>query len=190
MSDNGAWEALASEGVSILQDHDRNRWRLGEIAQLVERGYGKSSLRSFANDINIRPPTLYEYHRVTAFYSPDDRERFPLLTWSHYRAAMKMDYDAAINALEHASDADMRIDDFTDYVRMLCEEAPKPRVLATITGYVVSIDPTNGTVTLGVDIEDWSALLDEVPIRLQVLDRAPELMSWVAERPQVIRRVS
>jgi hypothetical protein len=174
MADEGVWEALASEGLSILQDHDRNRWRLGEIAQLVERGYGKSALRNFANDINIRPPTLYEYHRVTAFYSPDDRDTFPMLTWSHYRAAMKMDYDAAIDALTHASDIDMRIGDFTDYVRMLCEEAPKPRVLATITGYVIEHHPVDGTITLSVECNDWSVLLDEAPVRLQVLDHVPE----------------
>jgi len=99
------WSALVSAGIQVVEAHDRNRWVLGDIARKVCRKYGQKSLATYAGEVNVRSSTMYEYHACAAYYSIEDRATFPSLSWSHYRAAMKLkDYDLALNWLGKAAD--------------------------------------------------------------------------------------
>lgn len=83
------WQDLVDAAQAIMEAHDRDRWVLGDLAARVERRYGESSLKAYADAIACRSSTLYDYHRVSLFYEPEHREQFPALTWSHYREAMR-----------------------------------------------------------------------------------------------------
>ena len=99
------WSALVSAGIQIVEAHDRNRWVLGDLARRVAREYGQKSLATYAGEVNVRSSTMYEYHACATFYPLFARATFPSLSWSHYRAAMKLkDYDLALEWLSKAAD--------------------------------------------------------------------------------------
>jgi hypothetical protein len=84
------WETLVSAGIMAVERMDGFRWLLGDLALVVERVYGKSSLKRFAADIRLpRHRTLYDYQAVAAFYPNSARAEFQSLTWSHYRAVQR-----------------------------------------------------------------------------------------------------
>ena len=106
------WEDLAGAARTVAEAHDRNRWVLGDIGQKVVRRYGEQSLKQFAADVKkVRPSTMYDYTRTSGFYPEDTRDKFPALSWSHYREAMRLkDLDDALAVLTSAQDADMTVD--------------------------------------------------------------------------------
>lgn len=175
MSDEGAWEQLTALGRELIAEHDRRRWDLGALALQVASVYGQASLRNYAADINCRASTLYEYRRVREMFSDDERDSLPLLTWSHFRAALKLEHDAAIEALQRANDNDMRADEFRDYVRILCNEEPPARALFVAEGYVVGYDGDANTVTVSVDVlaalGDWREAQEmQWPVKIHVYE--------------------
>lgn len=106
-----SWTSLVSAGIQIVEAHDRNRWALGDLGLKVERNYGEESLGKYANEILIRPKTMYDYASVSGFYSDDYRAMFPSLSWSHYRVAMgATDLEDAIEWLVRAADEGLNVD--------------------------------------------------------------------------------
>lgn len=109
------WESLTSAGIDIRAKQDVQRWALGDLAIRVDKRYGQGSLKKFATDIRMPShKTLYDYALTSRYYSKVCRaeylERFPLLSWSHYRsAAHAVDLDAALHYLEMANDQDMPV---------------------------------------------------------------------------------
>src|SRR5688572_8967614 len=77
-------EALAESGADIMQeaitagqeeagDMDARRFRLGDIAVLLEKRHGEDTLGEWAKAINVPKTTAQEYWRVAAFYKKPAR---------------------------------------------------------------------------------------------------------------------
>lgn len=107
------WEEIVDIGIELAQATDRNRWAMGELAVRAERKYGDGCIGKLAYAINVRTKTLYDYHRVSAFYGQYSAHA-ENLSWSHYREALRIgDLDRALWALEKASSRDWRVEKFS-----------------------------------------------------------------------------
>lgn len=145
------WETLVSAGQTIAEAHDRNRWTLGDLGNKVTRRYGTNALGSYAFQINVRQSTMYEYAACSSFYLFDDRTAFPPLSWSHYRAAMKVkdkDRETAMLWLAKAADEGWTVEELAEAIN---PKGPRPEKLVELPAtYVMSrdvIDPKTGAVT-------------------------------------------
>lgn len=138
-------EIVVSAGLQIAEAHDRNRWTLGDLGCQVARRYGENSLGSYAEAINVRPTTMYDYTACSRAYSVEDRAAFPPLTWSHFRAALKAG-DHAMLWLTRAADEGWKVDELAEALRIAVGEKPRPRKLlevgAEFQGYVDVRDDT------------------------------------------------
>ena len=105
------WESLTEMGREIAGAQDKNRWALGDLTVKVHKVYGGESIKKFATEIRMPAhKTLYDYWRTAAFWPVDARTEYPLLSWSHYRAASRaVDLDAARHYLEMADTEDMPV---------------------------------------------------------------------------------
>ncbi len=86
------WETLVSEGLQYREETDDRFWKLGELVSRVKKQYGKSSVDLFAGEIGERSKTLRGYYRVYKEFSTqvDFRHQNALLSFSHFRAALRM----------------------------------------------------------------------------------------------------
>lgn len=102
------WQSLVTAGLDLVQAQDRNRWALGDLAAVCETRYGQKSIQKLATEIRMpKHKTLYDYHRVATFYPISARAEYPLLSWSHYREAMRLEnVEAALELLAEANDGD------------------------------------------------------------------------------------
>jgi hypothetical protein len=80
------WGSLVSEGRAARSAADGGRWRIGQLATLVEKRYGTGTLQRFAEDIGESYPTVRRYRWVVARYDGGLRLRFPRLSFSHFQA--------------------------------------------------------------------------------------------------------
>lgn len=156
------WESLVSAGLQIAEAHDRNRWTLGDLGNKVARRYGEDSLGSYADAVNIRPTTMYDYTACSRAFSVEDRAAFPPLTWSHYRAALKAG-DQAMLWLARAADEGWRVDELTEALRVAKGENPRPRKLLEVGGEFQGC----------IDVRDDDAQLIGVVLQFRCL---PEVM--------------
>lgn len=127
------WESLVSAGLQIAEAHDRNRWTLGDLGCRVARRYGENSLGSYADAVNVRPTTMYDYAACSRAYSVEDRAAFPPLTWSHFRAALRAG-DTAMLWLARAADEGWKVDELAEALRVAEGEKPRPRKLLEVGG--------------------------------------------------------
>jgi len=93
------WEELISSWMTVQELGDQSNWTLGDIANEVERCFGKSKdtngetpLDKFANSVGERKETVRQYAWVSRAF-PKRVDRVTGLSWSHYRAAAKMSKD-------------------------------------------------------------------------------------------------
>lgn len=63
------YETAVKEGKDIVQRHQRDQWRLGELAAEIEPKYGEQTLAKFAEAISIEYKTLKNYRTVFIAYS-------------------------------------------------------------------------------------------------------------------------
>lgn len=117
-----SWEALADMARGLLDEQDRQRWALGEIADLVHTSYGEGSIEKFCVDVKAKPQTLYQYRQVFRFYPRDVWMDYKTLRYTQWRDAMyalKNAPEAALALLIRANDADMPMRQFYAELRRL-----------------------------------------------------------------------
>jgi hypothetical protein len=107
-----AWETLVSKGIEAVDRQDRERWVLGDLALAVTTHYGEDTIGDYAKSIKLKPPTLRSYERVAKFYTyGENRPQYTNLSWSHYRAAMRLkDTDAALDFLKQCADETLTVE--------------------------------------------------------------------------------
>lgn len=108
------WEMAVSVGVEDGHDADEKRWRLGDLATLIESSYGEGSIERYADEINERKTRVYECRRVSSFFPYGDpvREdlRQTLLRHTHFAAAVRLkDRQAAIALLNRALNENWKV---------------------------------------------------------------------------------
>jgi hypothetical protein len=81
------WGRIVAEGRAARAAADGGKWRIGQLALLVERKYRSRSLQRFAKDINECYATVRRYRWVVSRYDAGIRFRFPGLSFSHFQAA-------------------------------------------------------------------------------------------------------
>jgi len=80
------WARLVAEGRAARATADGGRWRIGAIAQLVERRYASGALQRFADEIGESYSTVRRYRWVAKAYEPNSRARYSTLSFSHFQA--------------------------------------------------------------------------------------------------------
>ena len=81
------WGRIVAEGRAARAAADGGKWRIGQLALLVERKYRSRALQRFATDINECYATVRRYRWVVSRYDAGIRFRFPGLSFSHFQAA-------------------------------------------------------------------------------------------------------
>lgn len=118
-----SWEALTDMARSMLDEQDKHRWSLGEIANVVQSHYGERSILKFCEQVKAKPKTIYQYAAVSRFYPQDVWKQYPLARYTQWRDtyyALKDSPNAQKNALkliEYANDKDVTMKDFYKALR-------------------------------------------------------------------------
>jgi hypothetical protein len=84
------WGRLVAEGKAARAAADGGKWRIGQLAMLVERKYRSRSLQRFATDIGECYATVRRYRWVVSRYDSGIRFRFPGLSFSHFQAVASL----------------------------------------------------------------------------------------------------
>jgi hypothetical protein len=108
-----SWEELTSAGQEAAKHMDTGRWLLGDLAQAVKATYGEDKLGQYASLVSVKAQTLRGYERVSSFYARGElsRPEYENLSWSHYRAAMRLkDTDAALDFLKQCADETLTVE--------------------------------------------------------------------------------
>lgn len=152
-------ESLGNAGEALAQANDRNRWKLGDLAQRVTARYGDDEFGKFASRIKVFYKTLYDYRQVSTFYAElSARAEFPNLSWSHYRTCMRLrDLDAAMSMLGDASANDWSAAQLTDALNTALGRPPVQRAILVDT-----FTASTGIVVRGDVLEDGKRYLVKV----------------------------
>lgn len=119
------FEALCDMARTMLDEQDKYRWNLGEIANVVQTHYGEKSLIKFCEQVKAKPKTLYQYAAVWRFYPPDAWKEYPLARYTQWRDAMYALKDhpnaqeTALSLIARANDDNMTMKDFYKELRAI-----------------------------------------------------------------------
>lgn len=107
---------LVSAGQQDAADMDERRWRLGDLACLVTKEYGKNRIAEWAKDVNAVVASVRSYRAVASFFDRQNVTRVefshsPVVTWSHFRLA------ARFKKHDHA------LDKADDFIRWIADNA-------------------------------------------------------------------
>jgi hypothetical protein len=80
------WARIVREGRAARAAADGGAWRIGDLANLVERRYRSGALKRFAEEIGESVGTVRRFRWVSASYDQTARGRFPELSFSHFQA--------------------------------------------------------------------------------------------------------
>src|SRR2546428_6588807 len=80
------WGRIVAQGKAARAAIDGGRWRIGQLAQLVERRYASGALRRYAGEIGESYATVRRYRWVVGAYEPGAQLRFSRLSFSHFQA--------------------------------------------------------------------------------------------------------
>jgi hypothetical protein len=80
------WTRLVTEGRAARKAADGGRWRIGQLASLVERRYRSGALVRFADAIGESLGSVRRFRWVTESYDANARLRFHELSFSHFQA--------------------------------------------------------------------------------------------------------
>lgn len=80
------WARIVAEGRAARAQADGGFWRIGQLANLVERRYRSGALERFAREIGESHGTVRRLRWVVGRYEPGIRFRFPKLSFSHFQA--------------------------------------------------------------------------------------------------------
>jgi len=84
-------EDLVMLGSSIREKTDSLNWYLGDLALEVTKRYDTKALKEFSRLLGIKYATIRRYRLVSESYTPQERELYQKLTWSHFRYAAAME---------------------------------------------------------------------------------------------------
>lgn len=151
----GDLESLGNAGEALAQANDRNRWKLGDLAERVTTRYGDDEFGKFASRIKVFYKTLYDYRQVSRFYPEfSARMEYPNLSWSHYRMCTRLkDYDAAMAMLNEASARDWSAAQLTDALNQAMGRPPVNRPLVVETVEALDYEDGNGVQVVSEAIE-------------------------------------
>jgi hypothetical protein len=85
------WRTLVSEARAARRAADGGFWRIGDLAQLVERRYASGALKRFAEEIGDTVGTVRRLRWVAGTFDPAGRARFPELSFSHFQAVASLE---------------------------------------------------------------------------------------------------
>lgn len=80
------WSRLVAEGRAARKAADGGRWRIGQLASLVERRYRSGALQRFCAEIGESLGSVRRFRWVAESYDPNARTRFHDLSFSHFQA--------------------------------------------------------------------------------------------------------
>jgi len=102
------YESLCDEGRTAVEELDRNKWRIGDLASKATRLHANVSVDDYAREINLHAKTLYEYRRVAEYYPVSARTEFlsgTNISWSHFKDAVRLhDLTLSLQWLRRVSD--------------------------------------------------------------------------------------
>ena len=80
------WARIVAEGLAARAAADGGRWRIGQLALLIERRYASGAVQRFAEAIGESYGTVRRYRWVAKAYDADVRLKLPGLSFSHFQA--------------------------------------------------------------------------------------------------------
>lgn len=119
------YESTAAWLQQGRENSDKFRLRAGIRLARMERDttYGAGVIRALAKDAGYHRSTLYQYAQVACFLvrwqglsTAHTFDNHPMLTYTHYRMALKLDYESALDALLQAEEEGMTPDQFSYHV--------------------------------------------------------------------------
>jgi hypothetical protein len=125
------WGAIVAEGRAARAQADGGRWRIGHLADTVERRYRSGGLQRFAEDIGEAYGTVRRYRWVVNRYEPGIRFRFPVLSFSHFQAVAGL--PSRVHWLERAELGAWSVDRLIRESRSV-GEAAGPQAVARLRG--------------------------------------------------------
>jgi len=84
------WSRLVAEGKAARKAADGGRWRIGQLASLVERRYRSGALQRFCDEIGESLGSVRRFRWVAESYDPNARLRFHGLSFSHFQAVASL----------------------------------------------------------------------------------------------------
>jgi hypothetical protein len=118
------YEELVTEGQSAREERDKIQWRLGDLAQEVSNTLGKHMVTDFAIRIFVDKGTLARYKEVASAYTPEIREEYKYLSWSHFRAAAAQNQPE--DWLQKAADNSWSVENLMTQIKKFKGEPVKP----------------------------------------------------------------
>jgi hypothetical protein len=111
------YEIAVDIGIQNETELTRQRWLQGDLTLRVEGAYGDDIITKFATALNVNTSTLKQRRTISKFYKTDTRYLFDNLGYSHYREAMRWgDIDRAMESLNHASEYDLPVWKFKEFM--------------------------------------------------------------------------
>jgi hypothetical protein len=96
------WENLIDVAMVAREWHDKSRWILGDVAKEVVRRWGYEMLEDFAHAVEVQRETLLRYVDVATKFPKEEREKYPRLSWSHFRSLSAKEKGVQQKLLEEA----------------------------------------------------------------------------------------
>ena len=81
-----AWEDLLSQGMEAREDKDNSQWKLGDLAEVVQKNYGEDSIGKYSYAVGVEKKTLMNYRTISKRFPSPIREKYRKLSWSHFSA--------------------------------------------------------------------------------------------------------
>lgn len=100
--DEATLEDCITRGLVLREAKDNISWELGDLAILITDQFGPKFLNEFSKGIGIEVSTIRRYRDVAKAYSAEDREKFKMLSWTHFR--MVAAQENRLELLEKAAD--------------------------------------------------------------------------------------
>jgi hypothetical protein len=97
-----SWEEAISRGMVARESEDNGRWALGDLANEVEKDYGKDSIGKYAYAIGVARKTLMGYRTVASKFDMPIRIKYQKLSFSHFKTCCSLEKPEAW--LEKADD--------------------------------------------------------------------------------------
>lgn len=194
----GDWGRLVDEGRSARVDADAGRWRIGQLASLVQKRYRSGALQRYAVDIGESYSSVRRYRWVVTRYDHDARFRFPSLSFSHFQAVASL-RDRLV-WLDRAQRNGWSVDQLmrTSHGADRGAEAPLDRARATIEGLHRSLAHLSGLVAEAISAPErrvLAGMLSDVAAEIERLQKAlgssrgrPAVHSTVAARRARVAR--
>lgn len=111
------WEEVVSTGMELREEFDKNQWLLGDLSQKVYERWGSQGVEAYAITIFVQKTTLNRYRDVSRRISLELREKYNLLSWSHFRIASGREDPE--HALKLASDNNWSVENMANQLKKI-----------------------------------------------------------------------